>query len=417
MLKYTAMQKLKDWTLTDLPQNGFALVESFVSTPQLEQIESAISRLHQDTGAGMRHLLKRSMGVRRFARSEAMIKLASEALGGNAKPVKAILFDKTAATNWYVTWHQDLTIAVKERRDVEGFSTWSIKDGIDHVQPPAAVLSQIVALRVHLDPCPVDNGAIKFISGSHLSGVLEPAAIALLRDNQPHVVLPANKGDIIAMSPLVLHSSSQSSRPDHRRVLHIEYAACRLPGGLKFAEGSGLDSVELVMAIEEEFGIVIKDQHAEQLWTVGLTYDYLQTRLKESTQEGCLTQKIFYMLRRAIVANYKLSRHSIDLDTALDKLITYDELESGWPYLQLHTDLKVPTFDQIQKCIGFKLSTVTMRELVRQFVQLNSNTIFGDISFDDQIWQRLVKVIVDQTNCRIEEVTPEKFYSKDLGIC
>jgi hypothetical protein len=238
------MQKLKDWTLTDLPQNGFALVESYVGSQELSQIESALSQLHQDASAGMRHLLKRSLGLRRFARSESMINLASTALGRTAKPVKAILFDKTAATNWYVTWHQDLTIAVKERRDVEGFGTWSIKDGIDHVQPPAAVLSQIVALRVHLDACPVDNGAIKFISGSHLSGVLEPVAIALLRDNQPHVVLPAHKGDIIAMSPLVLHSSSQSTNPDHRRVLHIEYAACELPGGLKFAEGSGLDGVD-----------------------------------------------------------------------------------------------------------------------------------------------------------------------------
>lgn len=413
------MQKLKDWTLTDLPQNGFALVESYISPAQIEQIELAISQLHQDASAGMRHLLKRSMGLRRFARSESMVKLASTALGRTAKPVKAILFDKTAATNWYVTWHQDLTIAVKERRDIEGFGTWSIKDGIDHVQPPAAVLSQIVALRVHLDACPVDNGAIKFISGSHLSGVLEPVAIALLRDNQPHVVLPAHKGDIIAMSPLVLHSSSQSTNPDHRRVLHIEYAACKLPGGLKFAEGSGLDGVELIMAIEEEFGIAIKDRHAEELYTVGLTYNYLQTRLKEATLDSCLTQKIFYKLRRAIVANYKLSRHAIDLDTPLDKLITYEELESGWPYLQLHSELEIPPFEQIQQCFGlrFKLQTLTMRQLVQQFVALNSGTIFGEVSFDDQIWQRLVKVIVAQTNCKIEEVTLDAYYGKDLGIC
>lgn len=36
----------------------------------------------------------------------------------------------------------------------------------------------------------------------------------------------------------VLHSSSQSVSPDHRRVLHIEYAANNLPSGLEWADGS-----------------------------------------------------------------------------------------------------------------------------------------------------------------------------------
>ncbi|MBK9622465.1 MAG: hypothetical protein IPO31_25050 [Candidatus Obscuribacter sp.] len=54
---------------------------------------------------------------------------------------------------------------------------------------------------------------------------------------------------------------------------------------------------------------------------------------------------------------------------------------------------------------------------MQQFVALNSGTIFGEVSFDDQIWQRLVRVIVAQTNCKIEEVTLDAYYGKDLGIC
>ena len=46
--------------------------------------------------------------------------LARALLGSSARPVKVTVFDKTPAANWKVPWHQDLTIAVRERRDAEG---------------------------------------------------------------------------------------------------------------------------------------------------------------------------------------------------------------------------------------------------------------------------------------------------------
>lgn len=53
--------------------------------------------------------------------------IASKAIGTKAKPVRAILFDKSAATNWSLGWHQDRTICVRERIDAPGFGPWSIK--------------------------------------------------------------------------------------------------------------------------------------------------------------------------------------------------------------------------------------------------------------------------------------------------
>jgi acyl carrier protein len=43
-----------------------------------------------------------------------------------------------------------------------------------------------------------------------------------------------------------------------------------------------LDTVELVMAFEEEFGIDIPDEDAEQLRTVGDAIDYMAKRADES---------------------------------------------------------------------------------------------------------------------------------------
>jgi ectoine hydroxylase-related dioxygenase (phytanoyl-CoA dioxygenase family) len=236
----------KKWSLSSFEDNGFALVEHVVSDVELNELTESIDELLKDAGPtspGVRHLMKRSSTVRRIAKSQALCAIATSVIGENARPVKAILFDKTPAANWYVTWHQDLTIAVEERIDVSGFGPWSIKDGLPHVQPPAEVLGRMVALRLHLDDCPEDNGAINFIPGSHADGILNPPGIESWRNERESICCAADRGDVIAMKPLILHKSSQSRLPTRRRVLHLEYCADELPGGLQWAEASGLGLV------------------------------------------------------------------------------------------------------------------------------------------------------------------------------
>ncbi|MDR0820031.1 MAG: acyl carrier protein [Endomicrobium sp.] len=42
-----------------------------------------------------------------------------------------------------------------------------------------------------------------------------------------------------------------------------------------------LDTVELVMAFEEEFGVEIPDEEAEKIQTVGNAIDYVKTHVKK----------------------------------------------------------------------------------------------------------------------------------------
>ncbi len=94
----------------------------------------------------------------------------------------------------------------------------------------------MVSLRIHFDHCSAENGAIKFIAGSHATGILDQKEVARWRDNSESVQCSAERGDIIIMRPLILHSSSVSKNPTHRRVLHIEYAGVDLPKGMAWAE-------------------------------------------------------------------------------------------------------------------------------------------------------------------------------------
>ena len=149
-----------------------------------------------------------------------------------ARPVRAVLFDKTAEANWVVAWHQDRTIAVRERVEVEGFGPWSNKDGTLHVAPPFDVLARMVTLRVHLDPVDEANAPLRVAQGSHLIGRVAADQAGKLAAEAHQTACLAEAGDIWAYRTPILHASDRSLTPRRRRVLQVDYADFDLPGGL-----------------------------------------------------------------------------------------------------------------------------------------------------------------------------------------
>jgi ectoine hydroxylase-related dioxygenase (phytanoyl-CoA dioxygenase family) len=105
----------------------------------------------------------------------------------------------------------------------------------------AALVGRMLAIRVHLDDCGPDNGPLRMIPGSQRGGVLDSSQIDGWRNRGPEVACPVGRGGLVVLRPLVLHASSPAGRPSRRRVLHIEYAAPDLPGGLEWFEAVGRD--------------------------------------------------------------------------------------------------------------------------------------------------------------------------------
>ena len=155
---------------------------------------------------------------------EALSRYLWSVIGRDLVAVKATLFDKTASNSWRVQWHQDRTIAVKERMNLSGYGPWSTKAGSLHVEPPAEVLAQMLAVRVHLDPCGLDNGPLRVLPGTHLLGKLPDAKLAAIVASTEAVELDVPQGGIVLMRPLLVHSSTPPRTATHRRVLHIEFA-------------------------------------------------------------------------------------------------------------------------------------------------------------------------------------------------
>lgn len=218
----------------DIETSGFAVAPNVIDPETREMLlaelaragdEAAGRRAGAGAGAGVRDLMNVVPATRALAESSALRALVEPVLGCGARVVRGILFDKTPAANWKVAWHQDLTIAVRRRIEADGFTAWSVKAGITHVQPPVSVLESMLTLRVHLDATDEENGALSVLPGSHNAGRLSAEEIGVWRERASPVLCRVAQGGVMAMRPLLLHASAKATRPDHRRVLHFEYAA------------------------------------------------------------------------------------------------------------------------------------------------------------------------------------------------
>jgi Phytanoyl-CoA dioxygenase (PhyH) len=167
-----------------------------------------------------------------LGKSSGLGRLAAGLLGDAARPVRAVLFDKTAASNWSVAWHQDRTIAVRERRDVAGFGPWSTKSGAAHVEPPFDILAGMVTIRLHLDDCGIDNAALMIAPGSHRLGRVPAAKAAAAAERLGMVTCEASAGDAWVYATPIIHTSQRARVPGRRRVLQVDYASTALPEGL-----------------------------------------------------------------------------------------------------------------------------------------------------------------------------------------
>jgi len=217
-----------------LSNDGFAVQTGLISGERIESLKAALATL--DARHGLRNLLRNCPEVVSLA--AGLKPLVASHLGDSAFPVRGLFFDKIPGANWEVGWHQDLSIAVAERMDVPGFSGWSVKQGVVHVQPPAIVLENMLTLRLHLDDCDADNGPLRVLRGSHRHGRLTDEQISQLKHECEEVTCIVPAGGVLMMRPLLLHASSPAKMPRHRRVIQLEYAAQPLPSPLRWFEQS-----------------------------------------------------------------------------------------------------------------------------------------------------------------------------------
>ncbi|MDQ8141043.1 phytanoyl-CoA dioxygenase family protein [Chryseobacterium sp. CFS15] len=225
-----------------IQENGFTVINNIFSDTEIEEISKVIQnidtsketfRKSEDLFA-IRQFLKEVPDVKDLVFNENLKEIIKEIFGEKYLVVKSIYFDKPEKSNWYVAYHQDLTISVDKKIDLENFGSWTTKQNQFAVQPPLDILENIFTIRIHLDDTDENNGALKVVPKSHAKGIYRPETIDWSVETEN--ICNVEKGGIMIMKPLLLHGSNRTTNGKKRRVIHIEFSDKELPEVLNWSE-------------------------------------------------------------------------------------------------------------------------------------------------------------------------------------
>ena len=226
----------------DLSKHGFTIIDNIYTNEEIENLLKQINQTSTDKDTfrksadlfAIRQFLKEVPETIDMVFNQKLKTILKNVFTQNFFVVKSIYFDKPGSSNWYVSYHQDLTISVDKKREFKRFQFWTIKQKQFAVQPPLEILQNIATVRIHLDQTDKNNGALKVIPQSHLKGIYRPENIDWNLEKE--VYCNVSKGGIMLMKPLLLHSSGRTTNDSPRRVIHIEISSLELPSGLNWAE-------------------------------------------------------------------------------------------------------------------------------------------------------------------------------------
>lgn len=222
-----------------LSQRGTTILQKVYTQRQVRKMGFILKKyLGTDsrTTHAIRHLFEKVPDLKPIVWSQNLQGIV-KAIAPEAFLCRATLFYKQPGANWQVGWHQDVPIEVKAKKQVEGFSAWTQKEGVYSVCPPDEVSLNRFSIRLHLDDTTWENGALKVIPGSQNKRLTDDEINLICKNSYPHLCeVPA--GGVHLMKPLVLHASEKikpgPKKAKQRRVIHMDFASKPLPGGLEW---------------------------------------------------------------------------------------------------------------------------------------------------------------------------------------
>ena len=219
----------------ELENIGFTIIESTYSNEEVDEILKYLNDREISGQFGVREFLFKNPELKVTVFNKKLLNIIEQISPNCTKSIKSIYFDKPPNSNWVVNWHQDLTINLSNRKDIAQYKNWRENEERTVVQPNREFLESIFTIRIHLDDCSKENGALRVIEKSHLNGTIN---IKEWMKNKvgTETICEVKKGGILIMKPLTLHSSRRTENEMNRRVIHIEFTSQELPIGLNWKE-------------------------------------------------------------------------------------------------------------------------------------------------------------------------------------
>jgi predicted DNA-binding transcriptional regulator YafY len=230
--------------LHKLEYKGFAVFNSVFGKKEIKLMRTAIEKYQKENPVENLHecqtIFHKIPTLQKFAFNQNLLKIIGS-IGQNLFLTKAIYLDKLTETNSEVSWHQLMTIDVKNKIDTNGFFGWKNKNGIYEVCPTDDILKNTIIVRIHLEDSNDKNGALRIFSGSH-NKKLNQSEIELITQSSIPLTCEIAISGIHIMKPLLLQASSKVTSQKHQKVLHLEFNSMELPNGLQWAEKQSIFS-------------------------------------------------------------------------------------------------------------------------------------------------------------------------------
>lgn len=232
----------------NLVENGFSVIDSIYSEKEIAAIVGVIDSLDTsnptfrktDDLFAIRQFIKEVPEIKNLLFNSKLSDIINSIGGNDYFIVKSIYFDKPEKSNWFVSYHQDLTISVNEKKEIENFTNWTKKHNQFAVQPTTGILENIFTVRIHLDNTNSENGALKILNKSHQKSVFRLDNIDFC--NEEELICDVKSGGIMIMKPLLFHGSNKTTNDKNRRVIHIEFSNKILPENLQWSEYSSISN-------------------------------------------------------------------------------------------------------------------------------------------------------------------------------
>jgi hypothetical protein len=143
-------------------------------------------------------------------------------LAPDATVLRIVAFKKDEGANWFVPAHQDRSVPIPSAELPPGFSRPTRKDDGWQAEAPIEVLQTMRTIRIFVDPATADDGPLEVAPGTHRLGRIEQSGIRAIVERSKWQQLTGGAGDVVMLSPLLLHRSQRAIEPRGRRVLQVE---------------------------------------------------------------------------------------------------------------------------------------------------------------------------------------------------
>jgi ectoine hydroxylase-related dioxygenase (phytanoyl-CoA dioxygenase family) len=231
--------------IDEINSEGFAIIDNVYCKNEIEKIISEIEKVtKKKTEKSTFRKSEDLFAIRQFHKeipetlniifNQNLREIIKINFGQNYFITKSIYFDKPEKSNWFVAYHQDLTISVDKKVEIKNYENWTTKQNQFGVQPPKEILEQNFTIRIHIDKTTKENGALKVLNKSHKKGIVRTENIEIEKEIETNCEV--EKGGIMIMKPLIFHASNKTTNNERRRVIHIEFSNQKLPNELEWSE-------------------------------------------------------------------------------------------------------------------------------------------------------------------------------------